>query len=466
MSESGSGAVAAAMTMASAQRAEARGASRLGQFAWALYDGARSPYNVLVNVFIYSAYFVSTVIGDPVRGQVLWSYITSIAAVFIALGGPLLGAIADAGGRRKPWLAACTVAALPCMAALWYGVPHMTQGLPWLIAALVGAMLSFEYSAIFCNAMLPNVAPPGRLGFLSGLGLALANASGIILFVFFLAAWSWNPHPLFGLDPARHEPERAVGILAAAWFAVFALPLFFFTPDSPGTGRSIGAAVGHGLRSLAGTIGKLRRHGNVTLFLVARMSFNEGFIVLMLFTGVFASGLLHWDATSLTAEGLINSVVAALAGLLAGWLDDRLGSKASTLLFVAGCLVGCVILISITPHSVLFIDVDVPSVKPAGLFPTLPDQVFLIDQTFIALCVTGGLVNARSLMARLAPREMLNEFFGLYALSGTATSFVGPLAIGILTNAFNSQRAGISVGILFLFAGAALLTRVRVRREA
>jgi UMF1 family MFS transporter len=454
-----------ASSLAAADATPVRAASPLGQFAWALFDGARSPYNVLVNIFVFSAYFSTVVIPDPVRGQVLWSYITAGAALMVAIGAPILGAIADAGGRRKPWLAACMIIGLPLMAGLWFATPGMTSGLGFVIIALLGGYLFFEYSAIFCNAMLPNIAPPARIGFLSGLGLALGNVSGIILFLFFLVAWSWSSTPWFGLDVSAHEPERAVGLLAAVWMAIFGLPLFFFTPDSPGTRISKSEAIRQGLSNLAQTIRRIREYRNIVTFLVARMIYNEGFLCLMLFTGVFASGILGWNSTMLVAEGLINSVVAAVAGLFAGWLDMRLGSKRATAFFVGGCLLANLILVSITRTSVFFVDVALPA-TPEGLFPTLPDKVFLVTQCSVAFFVTGGLVTSRSLMAKLAPQKMLIEFFGLFAMSGTAVAFVGPLVIGQVTSFFGNQRSGVAVGLVFLAIGLLGLFKVQEQKAA
>ncbi|HEY5411534.1 MAG TPA: MFS transporter, partial [Caulobacteraceae bacterium] len=152
------------------------GASKLAQFCWALCDGSRSPFNVLVNIFVFSAYFSTVVIADPVRGQATWSLLTSVAAIIIALTAPVLGAIADAGGRRKPWLAVCMVVFAPCMLATWWAAPHMASGLTRVMIPLIVAQVVFEYWNVFCSAMLPNVAPPGRIGFLSGLGFSLGNA--------------------------------------------------------------------------------------------------------------------------------------------------------------------------------------------------------------------------------------------------------------------------------------------------
>lgn len=471
--------------------ARVRPASRLGQLAWAACDGARSPYNVLVNIFVFAAYFSTVVIPDPVRGQTVWSFVSSAAALLVAVGAPVLGAIADAGGRRKPWLVGCLVLGAPSMAALWFATPHMQSGLIWIMLALVGGTLCFEYSNVFVSAMLPNVAPPGRIGFLSGLGYSLGNFFGVILFVFYLVAWGGGGHPLFGLNVAAHEPERAVGILAAIWLVLFYIPLFVATPDSPSTSRRIPEAVHDGLASLVHTLSRLRSYGNTTLYLGARLLYNEGFVVMMLFTSVVAAGVLHWTPTMLVAMGLLNSIVATLAGLFAGWFDRRVGTKAATMLFVAGCLVANVVVCSLTPDTVFFVKLHAGAAVHAGhavavghavaagraeaarhgfaalaafaggLFPSLPDRVFLVTQNSMAFFVTGGLATSRTLMAKLSPRGMLNEFFGLYAVSGNATSFIGPLAIGIVTAIFASQRAGVAVGIIFLFAGLILMVPVR-----
>jgi MFS transporter, UMF1 family len=459
----------AALSSASATRP----ASLAGQIAWAACDGARSPYNSLVNIFVFAAYFTTVVIPNPVRGQTIWSFVSSAAALLVALGAPMLGAVADAGGRRKPWLVGCLVLGAPCMAALWFATPDMSTGLVWIMLALVGCTLCFEFSNVFCSAMLPNVAPPGRMGFLSGLGFSLGNLFGIILFAFYLVAWGFNPHPWFGLDEARHEPQRAVGILAAIWLVAFYVPMFVLTPDSPSTRRRIPQAVHDGLASLVHTLSRLKSYGNTAIFLAARLLYNEGFVVMMLFTSVVAAGVLRWTPRMLVVMGLINSVVATLAGLFAGWLDRRAGTKTATMLFVAGCLVANVVVCSVTPDTVLFVKLHTAAAMHAGrplpawdLYPTLPDQVFLVTQNLMAFFVTGGLATSRTLMAKLSPRNMLNEFFGLYAVSGNATSFVGPLAIGIVTAAFASQRAGVAVGIVFLTAGLLLMIPVEDRESS
>ncbi|HVW70802.1 MAG TPA: MFS transporter [Steroidobacteraceae bacterium] len=441
--------------------ARAQPVGLVAQYAWALFDGARSPYNVLVNIFVFSAYFSAVVVPDPVRGQVLWSYTSSVAALLVAFGAPVLGAIADAAGRRKPWLLGTVIVGVPSMCALWFATPAMSTGLYGIMAAVVGGTLFYEYSGIFCNAMLPNIASGKRIGFLSGLGYALGNGVGVLLFLFFLFSWSWNPQPLFGLDAHLHEPERAVGILAAVCLVVLGAPLFLLTPDSPPSANSIRDTVAHGLRALGQTVAKLGSYKNVAVFLVARMIFNEGFVVMMLFTGVFAATIMHWTPDMLITQGLINSVAAAVAGVAAGRIDQRIGSKRATMLFIAGAALANVVICSVTPDTVLFVRLPHPIARPSGMFATVPDQVFMVAEVAIAFFVTGGLATSRALMAKLTPPAMLNEFFGLYAMSGTATTFLGPAAIGALTSVFHDNRIGVAVGIVFLSSGFLLMFKVR-----
>lgn len=222
----------------------------------------------------------------------------------------------------------------------------------------------------------------------------------------------------------------------------------------------MGATIRKGIDSLFETLRRVPEFRNVGVFLIARMTYNEGFVVLMSFTGIYAAGVLHWSAEALIVQGLLNSVAAALAGALAGWMDLKIGSRRSAMVFVAGSLLAIVIVCSTSPDTALFIELSTPLHEYGGMFSTLPDIVFCVAQVLAATFVTGGLSSSRALMGKLAPPAMLNEFFGVYAMSGTATSFVGPLVIGLVTSLSHSQRIGIASGIVFMVAGMLLLLRV------
>lgn len=442
-----------------------RGASRLGQWSWALYEWARNPYFILVNIYIFAPYFTQHVIGDPVRGQALWGFGTTVVAIMIAVTAPLLGAIADAGGRRKPWLVFCTLVGAPAMAALWYAAPGLGEAnIRPVFFALVVATLCFEWSVIFHNSMLPSVAPPERIGALSGLSLGLGNLGGIVLFIFFLGAWALAPQPLFGLDRAAFEPERAVGPLTGLWFLLFALPLFLFSPDGRSNGLSVGQSLVHGARRLAGTVRTLKRYRNVARYVVARMIYNDAFIITLALGGIYAAGLFTWDSRIMAVYGIVLSITAAIGAIIGGRLDDRLGSKRAIQICLIGYMSTNLIGVSMAPNRVFFMPYAVPEGHLPGLVNSLPETLFFVNAMFSAIFITAGLATSRTMLARLAPRSMMTEFFGLYALSGTATAFLGPAAVGLLTELFASQRAGFAAILFFVLTGYILLRGVREER--
>ena len=57
------------------------------------------------------------------------------------------------------------------------------------------------------------------------------------------------------------------------------------------------------------------------------------------------------------------------------------------------------------------------------------------------------------------------QAFGLFALSGRATAFIGPALIAGATAATGSQRLGVSPVILLFLAGLALLYWVKTNDE-
>jgi len=436
-------------------------ASPAGQWSWALYEWARNPYFILVNIYIFAPYFTNVVVGDPVRGQQLWGYTSSVGGLVLAVLGPIFGAIADAGGRRKPWLLLCTFAGAPAMACLWFARPGLGDAVMPILVDLVIIGVFFDLSVIFHNAMLPALASRRHVGRLSGLSLALGNAAGVLLFLFVLVAWEWAEHPLFGLERAASEPERAIGPLTGLWFLLWALPLFLFTPDHAGSGLRPIAAARQGLATLLHTILQLRRYRNVGQFIIARMIYNDGFGIILVFTGIYAAGVFGWDLKMLTLFGITLSVVAGIESYLAGLLDDWLGSRRALIAAIVTGVFANLVTVSISAHGILFMTVDDAKIF-LGL--SLPECVFYLNSFVAAFSVVTGLASSRTMMARLAPPEMVGEFFGLFALSGSATAFMGPLAVATLTGYFHSQRAGLAAVMPFLFIGGILLFPVRERQ--
>ncbi len=452
-------------------------ASPIGQVAWAVYEWARNPYVLLITIYIFAPYFSTTVVGDPVRGQALWGDIASYGGFIIAVLAPFLGAIADAGGRRKPWIAFYTVIMIGATLMMWTALPHSTTMQIVAIGALVVcANVSFEFSAVFHNSMLPTIATHKRVGGLSGLGLALGNASGIILLLFMLIAfalpgkvnWSFIPDaPLFGISQALHQPERLAGPMVAVWLLVFSLPLFLFTPDRPSVRMGLWKAMTSGVNSVVHTVRSLKHYRNIGHYLGARAVFNDGMTGVLTFGGIYAAGTFHWGPLEMTAYGIELSIFAVIGGFFGGWLDDHLGSKRALYVSIGGTAIAFAVGLTMGPDRILwFIPYDPHSAPVWGLpfFKTWPEIIYVGIVNFVAVLITAGYANSRTMLARIAPPERMTEFFGLYSLSGTSTTFMAPLGVAWLTWLTQSQRGGM-LAIFFFLAAGIIWMAIAVKEE-
>lgn len=448
-----------------------------GQYSWALFHWARDCYVIVITIYIFGPYFSNFVVSDPVRGQEIWGHINGLAGAIVAFSAPFLGAIADAAGRRKPWIIAMVALMVPATYALWWALPNEAGlSIVQISALLIIVSVAFTWSEVFHNSMLPAVAPQSRIGYLSGLGLALANVSALIVLCFMLYAfmlpshvnWSFIPSlPLFGIDQAAHENSRIAGPICAIWLLLFTLPMLFFTPDSKRNSEiSLAQAGVMGVKRVLRTVSQLRQYRNVATYLIARMFYNDGQSAVLIFGGVYAAGVFHWDALTLTIYGIVLSIFAVGGGFFGGWLDDTFGSRNAILVSIGGTMVGVVLAVSITPEMILFMPFDTATAPIWDLpfFRTWPEFLFLVVVILIAICITAAYANSRTMLARIAPNEKMSEFFGLYALSGTVTAFLGPLLVGTMTGIFQSQRAGFASILILLGVGLALILLVREER--
>jgi UMF1 family MFS transporter len=457
-----------------------READARGRFSWALFEFARSPYLSLVYIFVFPPYFAATIVGDPVQGQAMWGLANTIGGFIVAILAPMIGAVSDRTGARKPWLASVVfVMSLACV-ALWWAMPGAQGGLPfWLIIAIIVLLtVLFQFTDVFHNAILPSIAGDKRIAQLSGIGVATGNfgsfvALSIVLCLVALPAAGLTfggllpAQPVIPLDTSAHEHERIAGPIAAAWFIVFTLPLLLWTPDRQSTGVPIGSAVREGLAKLAVTLRHLRAVKNVALFLVARMLYTDGSSVIIAYTGIYAVGMFGWDLPRLLIFAIGAMPFCMLGAIAGGWIDSRIGSKRSVYLSIVVTTLAVVGIVSIGKRYVPFVTLapDAPPLWSMPYFNTLPEVVYLALVALLAASISGIYVNSRTLMARIAPPSMMNQFFGLYALSGTATAFLGHALVGFFTRVFESQRAGFGSTALLLVAGGILLWWVREERS-
>jgi len=410
--------------------------------AWCLYDFGNSAFPTVIVTFLFGAYVARAVAGDIESGTAAWGKAMTIAGLAVAFASPVVGAIADAVGRRKPWIGLLSAIAVIATALLWFVRPEESSLLFALAAVAIGSF-GFELAIVFYNAMLLQVAPSHLIGRVSGWGWAAGYAGGLACLAVALLVFVRADPPPFGLDPAAAEQVRIVGPLVAIWFAVFALPLFLVVPDRPSSGRRLTDAVLAGGQNLWRTLRKVRHYRNAVIFLLAQMLYLDGLHTLFVFGGIYAAGTFGMDFDEILLFGVILNVASGIGAVGFAWVDDWLGSRPTIMIGLVSLIVfGVAILL-------------------------VGDKVwFYVFSSAIGAFLGPVQAASRSMMARLAPPELVTQFFGLAALAGKATTFLGPLLVAWLTLAFASQRAGMAVIPAMLAVGLVILSFVRMPRSS
>lgn len=405
-------------------------------FAWAFYDWANSAFPTVVTTFVIAAYFAQGIAPDPATGQAQWGWMQASAALIVALLSPLLGAVADAGGRRRLMLGLATLATAIATAALWFAQPDPSFAL-YALTCVAIATIAFEIGMVFYNAMLTQVASQERLGRVSGLAWGLGYAGGLACLALCLVLLV-QPNPaLFGLDRANAEHVRATALLVALWLLVFSWPVLVALPDPPGPRPSWGQATTAGLKELRGLLRSLPRRPHLSRFLVARLFYTDGLNTLFAFGAIYAAGTFGLGFEQILIFGIAMNIAAGLGAAGFALIEDRIGARRMVLAALAAMVALGIPLLMTTSAS-----------------------------WFWALALSLGLffgpaqAASRSFMARMAPPHEVAAWFGLFALSGRVTGFLGPAVLAAVTAATDSQRLGLATVLVFLALGALILATV------
>ena len=266
--------------------------ARRAKAAWCFYDWANSAFPTVIVTFVFAAYFAKAVAPNPTEGTTMWGYALSASGIAIALISPVVGAIADMRGRRKPWLAGFTAICIVASALLWFTLPE-PGSIVWGLTLFAIGNLAFEAGTVFYNAMLPGLARPAEIGRLSGWGWGLGYAGGLCCLTLALVV--------------------------------------FIQPETP-TGKPLGTAVREGLATLGRTLRNIHRTGPIFRFLVARLVYIDGLNTLFAFGGIYAAGTFGMEVDEIILFGIALNVTAGLGAASFAWIDDWIGPKRTVLI--------------------------------------------------------------------------------------------------------------------------------------
>ncbi len=405
--------------------------------SWYLYDWANSAFPTVIITFVFATYFTESVASGKVIGTAYWGYAMSLSALAVAVAAPVFGVIADYSGRIKHWLGFFTTFCIFSSCLLWFIEPNPQFVLLALVT--VGfANFFFEMSMVFYNSMITGLAEKGFLGRISGWGWGLGYFGGLCCLALTLFGLVEPENSWFGFEKETAEHIRAATLLVAFWYAIFSIPLFLYTPGRIAKNISIFNSIKRGLRDFRKIFCQLIENSNIVRFLVARMIYTDGLNTLFAFGGIYAAGSFGMELNEILIFAIGINVTAGFGAVAFGWVDDLIGARKTLFVALVGLTIfGLALLIVQTKVGFWFFGLSM------GIF------------------VGPAQAASRSMMAQIAPPELITEMFGLYALSGKATAFVGPALLGSITAAFNSQRAGMASILIFFAVGIFLLLHVR-----
>ncbi|TVT30500.1 MFS transporter [Amycolatopsis rhizosphaerae] len=418
-------------------------ADRRGVVSWALWDWGSSAFHAIILTFVFSVYLTKAVAPDPDSGSAALGVGLTIAGVFIALLAPVTGQRGDAGGRRKRWLAVHTGIVVAAMAALFFvrNTPaYLTLGVVLISAASVFA----EFAQVNYNALLLRVSTPRTIGKVSGFGWGMGYFGGLVALTVVLFAFVQPKVGLFGVTSQDGLNIRVVALFCALWFGLFALPVLFFVPEPPASAGASRAGFFASYGVLARRVaGMWRSERRTVWFLIASAVYRDGLAAIFTFGGVVAAGTFGFSSSEVVIFAIGANLTAGLGAVFGGRLDDRLGPKT----IIAGSLAALVVL--------------------GGCLVVLPGKAtFWVCGLALAAFVGPAQSASRTFLARIVAPEREGEAFGLYATTGRAVSFLGPLAFSGFLALFGTQRAGMAGIVLVLVAGLLALLPVRAPEGA
>ncbi len=417
-------------------------------FGWAMFDFANSAYTTVIITVCYSVVFPKLIVGDAPTyelGNLLWSVALSIANLLVVFSLPVLGAMTDAVGHRKRFLAASTIVTAAATAGLYFAGPG-DVALAMLLVVI--GSYGFAVGESFIASFLPDLGPPESLGRISGLAWGLGYVGGL----------GCTAIVLGGLGPVTLDnmaAQRWIGPITAAWFLAAAIPTFVWLPDARvGQGRREGTWIGAGFRQLRATAGELRRFRDLAVFLASYLFAMAGLSIVVSFAFIYGDQIVGWSNATKGLMFVLTQITASLGALGFGWLQSRWGDKLTYALTLVIWLVAAGLIWATPTVGALL----------RGVWPSLLDEhVFLGVGALAGMCMGATQSASRTMVALFCPSDRVGEFFGLWGVFGKLAAVVGLLSLGVLQAVFGLAN-GVLVTGLFFAASLVILAGVDVDR--
>jgi len=401
--------------------------------AYCLYDWANSPFATVVITFIFSAYFERAIVGNAEKASILWGLSISISAFMVACLSPFIGRHIDNNLSHKSWLIAFTIISSLGAALFWFAYP-VPESIIFVCVLVIISNIAFELGGVVYNSLLPAFSEKSKAGSLSGKAWAAGYAGGIICLLIILFGFVQNENPLFGIEKDMAANIRIAGPIVAIWFIIFSLPFLICIPKNKEKAFCKNESL---FKEVISNIKKLFTKSNQGRFLLSRMIYTDGLNTLFAFGGLYAAGTFKMSFSEIIIFGILINITAGVGSLFFSYLDDRIGPK------------------YIIKISLIFLIIF------GGITLIIENkELFLLFGSALGFFIGAVQSSSRSFMLRYITQGNNAEAFGIYAVSGKCTAFIGPAVLAVTVSIFDSQRAGMGSIIIFLLIGLILLQRV------
>ena len=400
---------------------------------FALYDFANSAFTTIIITFIFSTYFAKQIAPNPVLGQSYWGWTIGITGVVVAIIGPLLGSIADKKNYTEFFIKIFTIICISLTCLLWFSKPSEKYLLYTLL--IVGlANIFYELSLIFYNSTLKKISEEKSLGKSSGFSFALGYIGGILILIICIKIFIDNDNLPFGLLKDNAENIRATSFIVALWYLIFSLPFLFYLKKI--SNNKIEEKSGNSINFIELIWNK--GLNNIGKFLLARMLYADGLNAIIVMGGIFAVGVFNLEIKDLLLLSVLMNITAFIGAIVGGYANDKFSSKT----VIICSLIGLILSSSI----ILFLESKI---------------IFLIFASINGFFIGPVQSASRVFMTKSIDVNNQASGFGLFALSGKLTSFIGPLLVSTITYISNSQKIGFSSAIILLLIGLLILLKVK-----
>jgi len=373
-------------------------ATNRDHLAWYLYDFGNSAYAAVVLLAVYAAYFKGTVVGGA-EGSRYWGIAVGIAMLTVAIISPILGAIADFSASKKKFLFIFSAITWVFTGLLFFVEKgDVLFGMLFFIIAEIG----YRSGQVFYNSLLTEIAEPEELGRVSGNGWAIGSLGGIIALLILL--------PIIVIVGGTLVVRLSL-VFTSIYFAAASIPTFLWikekaVPSDLPAGENIFSVAFDRLIETFKTLGDYK---DFLRFIIAFLIYNDGILMALNFAAIIGAVLFGMTHDQLIIFMIIVQVTSVIGAYVAGIAGKKIGFKRS-LIYSIVMMMGVILMM---------------------LFAQNLTQFFIIG-ALAGFALTGVQSVSRTLVGYCAPKVRSAEFYGLFAVTGRTSSFIGPTVYGFL----------------------------------